>query len=169
MVLIVPRNEKEPFEAQSAIAAGVKRLVVVSDRRVKQRLGLRGLGTRFRKSVEREEKNDDANRQETDIVYLSTKVADRILERWGRSVAELRSAATRPRPFLMRGVDIELRLELRRTEITGRNVLGIDVIWMQVGDEDRVQLALSVPSLAEVARIDQDACTVGLQEHRGMS
>lgn len=71
-------------------------------------------------------------------------------------------AAVRGQPFPARQVDRlqDLRLDpdlrLRIVVDQGTDVLGVDMVGVLVGDQDRVQVAHIVPGGGEVARVDQD-------------
>ncbi|MBN1444107.1 MAG: M28 family peptidase [Planctomycetes bacterium] len=125
VVMIVPPRDGDPFGARGAIAAGARRIVVVSDERVESRTGLSGRPIGDAERIEEEELRESASRLGADIVYLSASVADRILERWSVKVEDLRAGRCRPRSLLLEGVDLELRIALRREEKLTCNVVGV--------------------------------------------
>ena len=62
-----------------------------------------------------------------------------------------------------RRLDVHLRVRVGPHQ--PRQVLGIGVVGVGVGDQDRVEVGEPVPVVGEVARVDQHPRVVGLDEH----
>ena len=125
VVLIVPPRGRTSGEARGAIAAGARRLVIVSDRRVRSRVGVRMRRRGVKEAIERREAADDAVLAGAEIVYLSTKVADRLLRRWELSVEDLQSSPGSAPRRVLPGAELELVVGLRRTELRTQNVVAV--------------------------------------------
>jgi len=122
VVLVLPRPGRTESEDRGARLAGAQRIVVVSDKKVAD-----GVGIRFR---ERAEACPDGSSEPTaaatgpSTVYVSRKLADQVLKARGSSLAEIESSE-RPQPFRLDGVQLHLKIPVRETRRTTRNVAGI--------------------------------------------
>ncbi len=118
VAFVVPRKGEEDQATRGVRAAGGRRVVVVSDRHVRRRTGLR-FGYKAQYRIDEEPRDPDG----VEIVYISTEVADRILARWSTSVEKIR-AGTSWKSRAVDGVHIEVKIEMRRTEDRTQNVVG---------------------------------------------
>lgn len=118
VVLVLPRDPKRP-DLREARRRGVRRLVVISDFMVERKAGLHA------RDVPRyllEKRNRDS--EEPQVVYISEKTADEVLESAGTSVEELRGEKTRPRSRSLSDLAISLRIPREEATRKTRNVLG---------------------------------------------
>ena len=68
---------------------------------------------------------EDAVFEVAEIVYISSAVGDRVLGRWVMSVMELQATSNRTKGCVLDGVRLELKVDLRRQELTTQNVIGV--------------------------------------------
>jgi hypothetical protein len=117
-VLVLPRPGKKEHEARPAIEAGAKRVVVISEDRVKSRMGLFphewpafGPHRPYRPPFE--------------VVYITRKVADRILRHRDLSVEKLLALGDGMSRFDIDGVEMKVAVKRRETKLRVRNVVGL--------------------------------------------
>ncbi|HVR76004.1 MAG TPA: M20/M25/M40 family metallo-hydrolase [Planctomycetota bacterium] len=119
VVLVIPRPGSRR-EEEGARRAGARRVVIVSDERVKSRAGLSS-GQRAMEPGAKLPVEDLG----MDVVYLSRAATDRVLSRAGTSVERLLAGPARPLPDLLDGVAVRLELKVRETRRATRNVVGL--------------------------------------------
>lgn len=118
IVFVVPRKDGEDPATRGVRAAGARRIIVVSDKHVRRRAGLR---FRYQAQYRIDQEPSDPDGVET--VYISAAIADRILARWDTSVKKIRSS-TSWTSRAVDGLDVEIKIEMRRTEARTQNVVG---------------------------------------------
>ncbi len=124
-VLVVAPRGKQDAVVRAAVAAGVRRLAIVSDDHVKAKVGADFPPAELEYQVDRQRARDATAFEGVDTVYLTSNLADRILEHFGTTVAAMRSSGESAAGFVLDGLELELRVELRDTKIATRNVVGV--------------------------------------------
>jgi hypothetical protein len=115
VVLILPPGGRRDHEARAALHAGAKRIAVISDDRVKLRIGMR--------THEWPAYRPERPGEQVQVVYISRAAADRLLRPRGVTVEKLRALGDGELPRF----DLNAKLSLRRkeTKLHGRNVVGL--------------------------------------------
>lgn len=121
VVMVLSREGRKRPEETGARLRGARRVVVVSDDRVKE--VAQGMSTRL--EAEYRHLRSDEELGDLQVLYMTRKLADRILAVCGRSVDGLRAAPSRPPSFPLDGVEIRLGLKRRETRLSTSNVAGI--------------------------------------------
>ncbi len=127
VVLVLPPTGKTSREDRGALLAGARRIAVVSDERVKSKIGLsfpEQPGDALRKGQPggaRPNPEDPAAR----TVFISRETADKLLAGRGTSVEKLLEGPGRPRPFALDGLEVRLELKVKETRRPTRNVVGL--------------------------------------------
>jgi len=117
VVLLLPRPGNN-HELLGARLRGAKRVVVISDERVKARTGLSFPEVSPRMLEELLEKSG-----KLEVLYITREVADRIFKLKGTSLEQL-SAGGRPARFPLDGLEIRVTLRAREAHRSTRNVVG---------------------------------------------
>ncbi len=122
IALILPRpGDDDP--TRGARNAGVRRLLIVSDRRARRPRGLR-----FRTLPGYRIPAPQADPDGVEIVWIAPSIADQLLESNGTDVDALLKASKAgddPAPFALEDVVVEVAVPFTRTEQRSRNVVGI--------------------------------------------
>ncbi len=119
IVLVLPTSEWTSFSKRDAEAAGAARVLVVSDDAVRRKLWL---GPFARPGFQPPSEKPPAP---ADLVYVSRKVANRILRPRGLTVEGLLSAGGKPPCFDLPGTEVKVEVRYRDTRQRTRNVVGI--------------------------------------------
>lgn len=118
VVLVLPRPGRNGHESRGAVLAGATRIVIISDDKVKRRMGLES----------HEWPSFDVPGQEVPpytVAFVTQKLADRILRTKGLTVDGLLKGAERPPHFDLDGMDLKISVRRKETKLRGRNVVGL--------------------------------------------
>jgi peptidase M28-like protein len=122
VVLVLPRPGKKERESRGTFNNGATRIVVISEDRVKSRIGLdsQDLPTFITPYPRR-----GTPRDQPQVVYITNRLADRLLRSRGLTVASLLEKKEAP-PFLeLDGLEARITIKHRELKLRGRNVVGI--------------------------------------------
>src|SRR5690606_20676859 len=132
VVLVVPRDGDARSAHRGAVARGARRVVVVSDERTRgyqpSRV-VRGL-TLPRHQTDAWVSSARQSLGGADVVYISTKIADRILAPYGTSVDAITASSTRPKSFALDGPRLDLSIP------NGGRVLGTANVAARIRGSD---------------------------------
>ncbi len=124
VVVIVPRKDSDQISIDSAIesarAKGLRRLLIVSDRRVQQRVGMR-LRYYPRDRVDREPRDADG----LEVVYIRKQAVQKLFAACGLNIDEMRKTGKYPASRWLHEVSVALTIDLETTETPTQNVVGI--------------------------------------------
>ncbi len=121
VVMVLPRPGRRALESRGAANAGAARIAVISDERVRSRIGLEA----HERPAFSTPPGKRAENRGPEIAYITSRLADRILRSRGLTVEGL-SAERGPLPrFDLDGVEVRLTIRHKEVKLRARNVVGI--------------------------------------------
>lgn len=122
IVLVLPRPGKKERESRGTFNNGATRIVVISEDRVKSRIGIE---PRERPTFEAPYQPRGTPRDQPQVVYITHRLADRLLLSRGLTVASLLERKEPPPPLELEGLTARITIKHREAKLRVRNVVGI--------------------------------------------